>query len=244
MGLFDFLKKQKNSEQEVRNVNLQDIENFSSMQELLERYSGIAFEKQLAINDSIGNLDWNVDMSAGTATFGNDLTFPIQMLGSVSHQSNTWLWAWGNAQAQISSDSLTQAMQLKAYGIKNNILELTEKTIPATDNEGHVIACIASGMFKKRFYYAGNYGVGTAFFTIDVAEEGLLEKPESVLTVFPQLITAFGLNHRKALYFYLKDKGFKVSESNDSLTGVSDKLTVTAHFDELHRMTNLEATNK
>ncbi|WP_376768412.1 DUF6882 domain-containing protein [Paenibacillus planticolens] len=54
----------------------------------------MALEKQLAINDSIGNLDWNVDMSAGTATFGNELTFPIQMLGSVSHQSNTWLWAY------------------------------------------------------------------------------------------------------------------------------------------------------
>ncbi|WP_171685170.1 hypothetical protein [Paenibacillus planticolens] len=66
-----------------------------------------------------------------------------------------------------------------------------------------------------------------------------------VMGLFPQLITAFELNHRKALFFYLKDKGFKeVSESNDSLTGVSAKLTVTAHFDELNRMTNLEATNK
>ncbi|WP_171684345.1 DUF6882 domain-containing protein [Paenibacillus planticolens] len=48
---------------------------------LLSRWqsSGIALEKQLAINDSIGNLGWNVDMSAGTATFGNDLTFPIQI---------------------------------------------------------------------------------------------------------------------------------------------------------------------
>ncbi|CAM3165619.1 DUF6882 domain-containing protein [Paenibacillus lupini] len=89
MGLFDFLKKQKNSEPAVRTVDLQDIENFSSLQELLERYSGIALEKQLAMTESIGSLDWKVDMNAGTATFGNRLTFPIQMLGSVSHQSNT-----------------------------------------------------------------------------------------------------------------------------------------------------------
>jgi hypothetical protein len=214
------------------------------LQELLERYSGIALEKQLAMTESIGSLDWKVDMNAGTSTFGNRLTFPIQMLGSVSHQSNTWLWAWGNAQAQICSNSLTQAIQLKAYGIKNNIPELTEKTISATNNEGHIMASIASGMFKNRFYYAGNYGAGTAFFTIDVSEEDLMKQPESVLTVFPQLIMTFELNHRKALSFYLKDKAFKVIESNDSLTGVSSKLTVTAQFDEQNRMINLEATHK
>ncbi|MBD0380996.1 DUF6882 domain-containing protein [Paenibacillus sedimenti] len=180
----------------------------------------------------------------GTVLRLQHFSFPIQMLGSVSHQSNTWLWAWANSQAQISSDSLTQAIQLKAYGIKNNIPELTEEKISATNNEGHVIASIASGMFKNRFYYAGNYGAGTAFFTINVTQEDLMEQPESVLKVFPQLIMTFELNHRKALNFYLKDKGFRVFESNDSLTGVSAKLTVTAHFDELNRMTNLEAAHK
>lgn len=242
MGLFDFLKKQQDSKSTVRKVDLHDVENISSLQELFERFSGVAFEKQLAISDSIANLDWNVDMSAGTVTFGEKLTFPIQMLGSVSHQSQTWLWAWANAQAQISPDSLTQAIELKAYGSKNNIPELTETIIPATDNEGHVIASIASGMFKNRFYYAGNYGAGTAFFTIDVTEEELKEQPESVLEVFPQLIMTFELNHKKALSFYLKDKGYRVFETNDSLTGVSAKITVTAYFDELNRMTNLETT--
>ncbi|NQX66036.1 hypothetical protein HQN90_07850 [Paenibacillus alba] len=241
MGIFDFLKK-RNSEPVAHKVFLQDVENFSSLEELLERYSGVAFEKQLAMSNTIANLDWNVDMSAGTATFGEDLTFPIQMLGSVSHKSDTWLWAWANTQAQISSSSLTQANQMKAYGIKNNIFELKEAKMSATDHEGHMIASIASGMFKNRFYYAGNFGAGTAFFTIDVIEEDLKERPEAVLTVFPQLIMAFELNHRKALSFYLKDKGFTVSESNDSLTGVSAKLTVTAHFDERNRMTNLETT--
>ncbi|WNR45374.1 DUF6882 domain-containing protein [Paenibacillus roseipurpureus] len=111
-----------------------------------------------------------------------------KMLGSVSHQSHTWLWAWANSQAQISSNSLTQAIKLKAYGIKNNIPELTKEKISATNNEGHVIASIASGMFKNRFYYAGNYGAGTAFFTIDVAED-LMEQPESVLTVTKRFLT-------------------------------------------------------
>lgn len=69
-----------------------------------------------------------------------------------------------------------------------------------------------------------------------------MEQPELVLTVFPQLIMAFELNHRKALSFYLKDKGFRAFETIDSLTGVSAKFTITAHFDELNRMTNLETS--
>ncbi|WP_336775577.1 DUF6882 domain-containing protein [Paenibacillus sp. MMO-58] len=211
------------------------------MQQLLERYGGIALEKQLAVTESIGSLDWAVDMNAGTATFGNQSTFPIQMLGSVSHQSNTWLWAWANTQSQISPERLRQANQMRAYGKKNNIPELTEGKIAANDNEGHILASIASGMFNNRFYYAGNFGAGTAFFTIDLPEEDVKAQPESVLTVFPQLISSFDLDHKKALGFYLEDKGFSVTESNDRLTGVSGKITVTAHFDALNRMTNMEA---
>lgn len=242
MGLFDFLKKKQDSIPVVKNAGLEDGESFSSLQQLFERYSGAAMEKQIAIADLIGDLDWNVDMSEGTATFGDNLTFPIQMLGSVSHQSQTWLWAWANTQAQISSNSLRHAVQLKAYGTNHHNLELTEEMIDASVNDGHKIASIASGMFRSRFYYAGNYGAGTAFFTIDVTEDDLMERPESVLTVFPQLISAFELNHRKALMYYLKDKGFKVTETDDSLTGVSAKITITAHFDEQDCMTNLEAT--
>ncbi|MUT65348.1 DUF6882 domain-containing protein [Paenibacillus sp. NEAU-GSW1] len=244
MGLFDFLKKPKIAEMEVQNEALQNVESFASFQQLLERYSGIAFEKQLAMTDLIGDLDWNVDMIAGTATFGTEFTFPIQMLGSVSHQSNTWLWAWANTQAQMSATILKQANELKAYGTKHNIAELAEKTFSATSHEGHAIASIASGMFKNRFYYAGNYGAGTAFFTIDTAEEDVKKQPESVLNVFPQLIMAFELDHRKALSFYLQDKGFEVIDSDDGLTGVSSRLTVKAYFDKQSRMTNLEAAPK
>ena len=137
---------------------------------------------------------------------------------------------------------MTQALRLKAYGVQNNIPELIEPKIAATDHEGHIIACIASGMYKNYFYYAGNYGAGTAFFTIDTPEEDLKGQPDSVLTVFPELIGVFELDHRKALSFYLKDKGFEVYDTNDNLKGVSAKLTITAHFDELNRMTKLETT--
>ncbi|MFC4102645.1 DUF6882 domain-containing protein [Paenibacillus xanthanilyticus] len=241
MGWFDFLKKPQQTVLLDKN-ELHATEDFSSLQQLIERYGGAAIEKQFAIGDTIADLDWNVDMTVGTATFGSDLTFPIQMLGSVSHQSDTWLWAWANTQAQISPNILKQAHLLKAYGMKNNIPELTQTKVFATNYEGHVLASIASGMFKSRFYYAGNYGAGTAFFTIDLMEEDLKKHPEQVLTVFPQLIQTFELDHRKALSFYLKDKGFTTNESKDSITAFTAELTVKANFDEINRMTNLTAS--
>lgn len=239
MGIFDFLKKKKpESAAAIADVHEDGIS--SSLQQLLERYGGIAMEKQLSVGETIGSLDWNVDMTAGTATFGSDLTFPIQMLGSVSHQSQTWLWAWANDKAQMSAHILNQANQLKAHGIRHDIPELKEGMISAANNEGHIIASIASGMFNNRFYYAGNYGAGTAFFTIDEKEEDLSAHSETVLTVFPQLIMSFDLNHRAALGYYLKDKGFQVVETKDELAGVSAAFTVKARFDDRNRLINLD----
>ena len=75
-----------------------------TQQELIERYGGIALDKQLAFGEAIGNNNWNVDMTQGTISFGEDLTFPVQVLGTISHSSQTWLWAWANPKSGVSEN--------------------------------------------------------------------------------------------------------------------------------------------
>ncbi|MGL4599597.1 MAG: DUF6882 domain-containing protein, partial [Bacteroidia bacterium] len=60
------------------------IENTSpckSKQELIERYGGMAFDKQLDFAELVGGKNWNADIGKGEISFGGELHFPIQILG-------------------------------------------------------------------------------------------------------------------------------------------------------------------
>ncbi len=70
-------------------------------QELIERYGGIALDKQIDFGEIIGNNNWNVDMQQGIISFGLNLVFPIQVLGTIAHSSQTWLWAWANTMSGL-----------------------------------------------------------------------------------------------------------------------------------------------
>src|SRR5689334_4676399 len=84
----------------------------TSEQELMERYGAISLEKQLDFGELIGNNSWTVDMKKGEISFGPNLDFPIQVLGTFSHSAETWLWAWANTQAGLPENLLQHALQL------------------------------------------------------------------------------------------------------------------------------------
>ena len=90
-----------------------------TQQELLECYGAIALEKQLPFyNDVVQDRGWGVDMDRGTITFGDDYEFPMQILGTFSFSSQTWLWAWANEASQIPKNLLKDSLELKKYGEK------------------------------------------------------------------------------------------------------------------------------
>ncbi|MDJ0365584.1 hypothetical protein QMK33_10495 [Hymenobacter sp. H14-R3] len=135
-------------------------------QELLERYAALAYDRQTDLHEVIGDNDWNADMNLGTISFGPQLVFPIQVLGTFSHVAETWLWAWADAQSNLPPQLLSQAQQLREYGEQHGIELLTAPDFDATTQDLHVIGSIASGMFGASGYYLANYGQGTLVVTI------------------------------------------------------------------------------
>ena len=148
--------------------NKEKIQN--SFQELFEKYAAISAEKQDNVLELIGDKPWNADMVEGTLTFGGELVFPVQILGTVSHVDNTWLWIWANENAEYSDEIIKQANNLKQYGDLNSIHELSVPSFDVQENDWHKIGTIAAGLYDCSFYYVGNYGRGSAIFTIDSAE--------------------------------------------------------------------------
>ena len=211
-----------------------------TVQALLERYAAIACDKQNDLYEVIGDNSWNADMDAGTISFGPALVFPLQVLGTFSHSSETWLWAWANVQSNLPPRLLTQADQLRAYGEQHGIELLTVSEFDATDMDLHTIGCIASGMFGASGYYLANYGQGTMLVTIKSEQIGQLPKNNfaRITTSFPQVISTFEMQHRPAFIQYVSQKGYSVTETADTVSAAVDFGTITATFDHLGRLAN------
>ncbi|MBB6005211.1 DUF6882 domain-containing protein [Arcicella rosea] len=242
MGLLKKLFGQSEKSTPTDNQSQQALTPCKTEEELLERYGGIALDKQIDFGTVIGNNSWEVDLHKGTISFGEDLTFPMQALGTISHSSQTWLWAWANTKSGLSESIVEQSLHLKKYGVENDIDLLTSEKFDFSSEELHLIGMIASGMFNSSGYYIADYGQGAMLVTIkDSKFEGVNnESHQRILTVFPQLISLFEMNHKSAFKNYLMAKGYKLTETENSIVGTKNSESVSGQFDEYSRLTNLK----
>lgn len=235
-----FLKKlfgQKESPESKLPTNLPPA---TSVQQLLETYGGIVLEKQRNFEDLIGDRSWRFEMATGEIAFGEDLHFPVQILGTWS--SGTWLAAWANDKSGIPVSLLEHTFLLKKYGEENNIDLLRISTFEGDKNEGLIISMIASGLFESGCYYAADYGDGIMFVTIDskYLQSADTASHQKAFASFSQLISIFEVNHRAAFRNYLKAKGYDVTEEGSVVYGMKDRLAIIGEFDEADRLVNLK----
>ena len=242
MGLFSklFGQPDKSTPADISKPQVNTIP-CKTEQELIERYGGIALDKQLDFGEVIGKNNWKVDMTQGTISFGQHLTFPMQVLGTISHASQTWLWAWANTKSGLSESIIQQSLQLKKYGEENEIDLLRNDTFGFSKNELHVMGIIASGMFNSSAYYIADYGQGAMVVTIkdNIVEKARTDSHHRILSVFPQLIGQFDMDHKKGLINYLTAKGYALTETENTVTGTKKGNTITGQFDDLSRLTKL-----
>ncbi|OUL60197.1 DUF6882 domain-containing protein [Flavobacterium sp. AJR] len=236
MGFFNKIFGQNNKIE-----TQQDLTAFKTDQELIERYGGIVFDKQLDFGDLIGNNNWNINIANGEISFGTNLVFPIQVLGTISHSSQTWLWAWANTKSGLTDKVIQQALELKKYGEDNEINILKNDTFDFSKEDLHLIGTIASGIHNSSAYYICDYGQGAMVVTIksDQIDKNRKDNHFRIMTVFPQLISQFDMNHNLALTNYLTDKGYNISENGVKLTATKNGDIVTAEFDDQSRLIKL-----
>lgn len=218
---------------------------FNTFLELLDQNAALSLEKQFLFGDIIESKPWQLDMSLGTISF-EELTFPIQIIGSLSFNNNSWMWGWANTQSGIPENLLIQSNQLKNIGTDKNIVELTDAHFQVAEGFEHKIGMIACGLFNSKSYYCANYGQGTLVVTIDsdLIPEIDTNKAEKILTHFPQVISSIDVNHKDAFINYLIDKEFQIAITPNTVQAMKNENTITADFDALGRLTSLNGTIK
>lgn len=210
--------------------------------DLLTQHVGASFARQRAFADLLGERNWSVSVSDGIVTFGQDLRFPIQLMGTEADDDGTWLWAWANAASDLPDKVLVACNQLRELGERQNIPELRERKLSLDEQvSGHSIALIASGITGRCCYYRGPYDGGALFFLVgDVPDEVLRPvHAERAITVITEVVSSFSVNHRSMVEAFLHSQGFSNSISAGELAATRGEDQITMSFDAADRITNI-----
>ena len=213
-------------------------------EELIALYGGIAMDKQFDLGEVVGKNSWAVNIRAGQISFGEDMVYAMQVIGSLSHQDQSWMWAWANTDSNLPDSLLVHATQLKQVGEERGIDLLRLPQFKSGKNDLHLIGMIASGMYDASGYYLADYGQGTLLVTIkdERLDQARKEEDQRIVTVIPKLIGMFDMDHRLALTSYLRWKGYAVNDDGRILRALRDQHIVTAEFDAQSRMIALNLT--
>jgi hypothetical protein len=222
------------------------MSNINNFQDLLEQHVGTSLLRQHALSDFLGEHQWNATMSQGTIDFGKKRVYPMQVLGSESEISGTWLWGWANTGSPLTDAILQDGKMLQKLGERDNIAEFTEAEFPISDTvHGHVLALTARGICGADAYYRGPYEGGAIFIMLrDVPLESFIDRsPMKIINVLQSVISQITINHKKMAHAFLTQQGYILTEegNNTIATDASDN-KITLQFDAQNRIVNMAST--
>lgn len=212
-------------------------------QSLFHEYGAVSLGKQMRLLELVGKRDWSLDLDTGLLSFEGYVRFPVQLLGTESEQSGTWLWAWANP--SIANPAvLAQSEQLRSYGEQYSVTEFTEAQVPLNGVNGHTLSMVAAGLCGADAYYRGPYEGGAAYMLLQGPELRPREElaPAGFIRLFAEFISAFSVHHHTALAGFARQSGWQCSGTSACLDCISPRgEQVHATFDELGRVTGLQS---
>jgi hypothetical protein len=223
---------------------------------LFLKHGAAAYDKQIYLQAQFGKTGWGFDLNSGVLAFRppheQPLQLSVQVLGTESDDTHTWLWSWAN-DSQIPPDLITSALQLRQLGEVEHIAQFTNPELAITPQVNSAcISLVASGILRASAYFRAPYPRGAMYL--------LIKDPKykrSVTRPIPRVVKAFPLflakhhvaDQRAAFMAYLKFYHLKVREEGNaviatgpaprSLHGEGEPDQLVAEFDARSRLVSL-----
>ena len=177
------------------------------LQTYLECYALITLEKQDKLELLTGESMHEMDLDAGIIRF-NDLQFAMQVIGTESDNTLTWLWAWSDEQTEIPSPLMQSAIQLRNWGTNEGVTEFTLPSLDLNRVDGHIIALIGAEICNASCYFRECYEGGAVFLLLfdKLIDNQLPFDRERLLRRLSDIFSRYDINHRNTLLSYLRLK--------------------------------------
>jgi hypothetical protein len=174
--------------------------------ELFMEHLGPSLSKQRSLLQAVEGLPCDIDLDTGEATFGDRLTFPVQLLGFEEEESQTWIWSWA-LEEPLGPESLNEAaLALKEYGEKHDLELFTVPSFGTEDLSGDEVAILSCGVSGAGSFFAAHTEEDevTFFLIPDLRGQLPSEKPASfVAEVIEEMMDT-----------YLRYEGYTLEEKS------------------------------
>jgi hypothetical protein len=215
-----------------------------ALQKLFERHVASSFDKQMYLAELIGDAAWSFDPLRGALSFGPQMTWKVQVLGSVSARTGLWRWSWADNKGRTPQGLLKVARSMRRLGEQLQVPELLHPLVARGEATGTVMAMTASGIFHAQAFYRAPFPRGAVYMLI-----GDFAYPENPVTpvvripsVLPHVLARYTpLDHRQALLGYLEYYKLKGDpEGRDLVVRNGTGALLRARFDAEDRLTALD----
>ena len=215
----------------------------NKLQELYEAHVLMGMRKQRHFATLLGEHNWHYDKSSGTMAFPPGPTFSVQVLGTEAAESDSWLWAWANSEAQYPAEQLQAAQRLRELGQQWGVEEFTTPELPREQLPAHLLGPVALGVLGLPAYYRGPMDTTNLLCLISdpaVAELPALKGTEFVSTLGDAISNCEIPNHRLAVAQFVDQLGWVPQWAGDAFqVTAGDGVLVMAQFDSLNRLAKL-----
>jgi hypothetical protein len=123
--------------------------------ELIKKSREYLLEQQEIIKskynlDDYERMDYEQETGEMIFTLKNNkkVIMSYQVVGSVSDQSNTWMWSWDNP--YLLDNVKEDMLKVKAFGEKHGIDKLIQPKWPGNEDDGWAMTAIASSILKAK----------------------------------------------------------------------------------------------
>jgi len=216
------------------------IEDSDSFQTIFTKYGAMALDNQESLSKLIGENEGKLDIEKGVLSFNDDLDFNVNILGTLSLESNKWHWAWDNEKVGFSEKLIKEAEEIKEIGEKYNIEHFTTNVFDADLLEGHIIAMTVSGIMDDSAYYAVDYDEIMIFVTIKSEKIPHDDTIERFVDVYNRFQKEFDVKARPAFEGYTKLRGYHYKEKEEFSVAKMGESRVIVGFTERGNVSHIQ----
>ncbi|PSB50925.1 DUF6882 domain-containing protein [Chamaesiphon polymorphus] len=211
---------------------------------LLSQHVGTAFARQIQFGQLLGDRNFNVNIKQGVVTFGRDLQYQIQLLGTEAEGDNSWLWAWANEGSNFPTNILQSCNALRDFGTQHTIEELTNRSFSLDVTDGHSISLTASGLNDNCCYYRAPYSGGALFFLVFNVPNEVFPYVDAAqaIEIITDVISNVNVEHWIMCESFLNSQGFTLELSEDKINAIRGNDAIKIIFDSQQRIAEIGAS--
>ncbi|MEU4821054.1 tetratricopeptide repeat protein [Actinomadura citrea] len=191
--------------------------------------SAAAIQRQDVLNAAVGDGDIAFDVDERTLTAGGRTFHGMTFLGSFSHLSDTWLWAWANPHYGDDVPAVVPLAAVREHGERHAVPELAAGRLdlsgfPDPHQAATTMAIAAAALLGGNGVQSCRVNDGKGSFYFHVDDPALPEAEFDPLSATRLMTTAaeiFPTEQRRVVRGFLAHHGCRIRENEEVIDGVA-----------------------